>query len=212
MLWVIISIRARYATLCDKVCQWLATGRWFFLDLPVFPTNRTDRRDITGILLNVALNTINQTNKQTNCCSTYHPSEILFPNTSHQRQTIHQYNYRQLKIKISFWSIISHIEEMWNHKTSWNPPHFIEVSVPSKESEVTAFYCLSIGVWNDSESMVFFIVFPSCSVVYLYGSKQKYQHCITSSSTHYPQHATFQKIKLRPNIDRFCFSLDNKYR
>jgi len=23
------SIRARWTTLCDKVCQWLATGRWF---------------------------------------------------------------------------------------------------------------------------------------------------------------------------------------
>ena len=63
MLWVIISIRARYATLCNKVCQWLATGRWFFLDPPVFSTNRTDRHDITGKLLKVALNTINQTNK-----------------------------------------------------------------------------------------------------------------------------------------------------
>jgi hypothetical protein len=29
MLWVQILIRARCATLCNKVCQWLATGRWF---------------------------------------------------------------------------------------------------------------------------------------------------------------------------------------
>jgi hypothetical protein len=29
MLWVRILIRARCTTLCDKVCQWLATGRWF---------------------------------------------------------------------------------------------------------------------------------------------------------------------------------------
>jgi hypothetical protein len=29
MLWVRISIRARCTTLCDKVCQWLATG-WCF--------------------------------------------------------------------------------------------------------------------------------------------------------------------------------------
>ena len=29
MLWVRISIRARCTTLCDKVCQWLATGLWF---------------------------------------------------------------------------------------------------------------------------------------------------------------------------------------
>jgi len=29
MLWVRISIRARCTTVCDKVCQWLTTGRWF---------------------------------------------------------------------------------------------------------------------------------------------------------------------------------------
>ena len=29
MLWVRISIRARCTTLCDQVCQWLVTGRWF---------------------------------------------------------------------------------------------------------------------------------------------------------------------------------------
>jgi hypothetical protein len=29
MLEVRISITARYTTLCDKVCQWLATSRWF---------------------------------------------------------------------------------------------------------------------------------------------------------------------------------------
>jgi hypothetical protein len=35
MLWVRISIRTRCTTLCDKVCQWLATGRWFSPGLPV---------------------------------------------------------------------------------------------------------------------------------------------------------------------------------
>jgi len=60
MLWVRISIRARCTTLCDKVCQWLATGRWFS---PVSSTNTTDRHDITEILLKVTLNTIKQTNK-----------------------------------------------------------------------------------------------------------------------------------------------------
>ena len=37
--------------LCDKVCQWRATSS----------TNKTDRHDITEILLKVALNTIKQT-------------------------------------------------------------------------------------------------------------------------------------------------------
>jgi len=63
MLWVRISIGARCITLCDKVCQWLATGRWFSSGPPVSSTNKVDRHDITGILLNVALNTTKQTNK-----------------------------------------------------------------------------------------------------------------------------------------------------
>jgi hypothetical protein len=63
MLWVRILISARCTTLCDKVCQWLATGRWFSSGPPVSSTNKTDRHDITEILLKVALNTIKQTNK-----------------------------------------------------------------------------------------------------------------------------------------------------
>ena len=63
MLWDQISIRARCTTLCDKVCQWLATGRWFSLVPPVSSTNKTDCHDITEILLKVTLNTIKQTNK-----------------------------------------------------------------------------------------------------------------------------------------------------
>ena len=59
MLWVrIISIRAMYTTLCDKVCQWLTTGPWFSPGPPVSSTNKTDRHDITEILLKVALNYI----------------------------------------------------------------------------------------------------------------------------------------------------------
>ena len=45
MLWVRISIRVKCTTLCDKVCQWLATGRWFYPGPPVSSTNITDRHD-----------------------------------------------------------------------------------------------------------------------------------------------------------------------
>jgi hypothetical protein len=48
-------------TLCDKVCQWLATGRWFSLCTLVYSINKTDRHNITEMLLKVALNTIKQT-------------------------------------------------------------------------------------------------------------------------------------------------------
>jgi len=37
------------------------TGQWFSPGTPVSSTNKTDRHDITEILLKVALNTINQT-------------------------------------------------------------------------------------------------------------------------------------------------------
>ena len=45
-------------TLCDKVYQRRATGRWFSPGTLVSSTNKTDRHDITEILLKVALNTI----------------------------------------------------------------------------------------------------------------------------------------------------------
>jgi len=48
-------------TICDKVCQWLAAGRWFSPGTPVSSANKADRHDITEILLKVAWNTINQT-------------------------------------------------------------------------------------------------------------------------------------------------------
>jgi hypothetical protein len=42
MLWVWVSIRARCTTLCDKVCQWLATGWWFSSGTPVSSKNKID--------------------------------------------------------------------------------------------------------------------------------------------------------------------------
>ena len=61
MLWVRISIRARCTTLCDKVCQCLATGQRFSPGTPVSSSNKTDRHDAIEILLKVALNTITLT-------------------------------------------------------------------------------------------------------------------------------------------------------
>ena len=64
MLWVRISISVRCTTLCDQACQWPATILSFSPGPPVSSTNKTDRHNITEILLKVALNTIKQTNKQ----------------------------------------------------------------------------------------------------------------------------------------------------
>ena len=48
----------------DKVCQLPAQGRWFSPGTPASSTSKTDRREMTEILLKVALNP-KQTNKQT---------------------------------------------------------------------------------------------------------------------------------------------------
>jgi hypothetical protein len=54
---------------------------------------------------------------------------------------------------------------VWFHKTSLAPPRFIEVPVPSEESErvrsvdFAYFYDLSIIFWSCFDSVVFF-VFP----------------------------------------------------
>ena len=63
MLWVLLAPRARCTTLCDKVCQWLATGRWLSPGLPVSSTIKTDRHVITKLWLKMALSTIKQTNR-----------------------------------------------------------------------------------------------------------------------------------------------------
>jgi hypothetical protein len=52
-------------TLCDKACQWLATGQWFSLGTPISYAIKTERHDITEILLKVALKTIYQNQNQT---------------------------------------------------------------------------------------------------------------------------------------------------
>jgi hypothetical protein len=62
-LWDRIPLRQSVldTTLCDEICQWLAEGRWFSTGTPVSSTNKTDRHDITDIVLTVALSTISLT-------------------------------------------------------------------------------------------------------------------------------------------------------
>ena len=50
-------------TLFDQVWQWLTADRWITQGTLVSSINKTDRNDIAEIFLNVALNTINQTNQ-----------------------------------------------------------------------------------------------------------------------------------------------------
>jgi hypothetical protein len=48
---------------CDKVCQWLATGLWFSPGPPVSSTNKTDRHDITEILMKLSFFSITKQTK-----------------------------------------------------------------------------------------------------------------------------------------------------
>ena len=50
----------RLAATSDQVYQLLAHGRWFSPGTPASSTTKTGRHDIAEILLEVALNTINQ--------------------------------------------------------------------------------------------------------------------------------------------------------
>ena len=62
-LWVRTPLMAR-CILCNIMWwsfQWLATGLWFSPDTLVSSTNKTNRHDITEILLKVVLNTITLT-------------------------------------------------------------------------------------------------------------------------------------------------------
>ena len=50
--WILFFINSRLIIiliwfLCDKVCQWLAAGRWFFQGTPVSSTNKTGRIKLT---------------------------------------------------------------------------------------------------------------------------------------------------------------------
>ena len=66
-LWVRTPLRwcVLDTTLCDKVCQWLATGQWFSQGTLVPSTNKSDCHDTAEILLKAELSTINQTIKIT---------------------------------------------------------------------------------------------------------------------------------------------------
>jgi len=52
-LWVRIPLKQSVhdTPLCDKSCQWFATGRWFSPGTPVSSTDKTHRHDIAEILM-----------------------------------------------------------------------------------------------------------------------------------------------------------------
>jgi hypothetical protein len=66
------SWRGVLDTLCDKACQqWLGIGQWFSPGTTVSTTNKTERHDITHILLKVVLNTLSQPSNWKMCVHPY---------------------------------------------------------------------------------------------------------------------------------------------
>jgi hypothetical protein len=57
-VWNLLRRGVLDTTLCDKICEWHATGQWFSPCTPVSSTNKSYCYDITEILLKVVLNTI----------------------------------------------------------------------------------------------------------------------------------------------------------
>ena len=84
LMWVRISISARCTTLCDEVCRWQV---WFS---PVSCTNKTDRHDITEILLKVVLNAIKQANNKNHLVEI----DFAFPLC---------WNKNQVEVTLYFW-------------------------------------------------------------------------------------------------------------
>ena len=83
-------------TLCDKVCQWLATGLWFSR---VSSTIKTDCHKITEILLKVVLNTITLT------------SLYVLSNQLTLKLIIYKLSTRYISIyKCQLWAKIKHIK------------------------------------------------------------------------------------------------------
>ena len=71
-------------TLWDKVCHWLAVGRWFSPGTSVSSTNKTDGHDITETLLKASLNTINQPNQTTTMFTTTYDKCSLYSRWSNE--------------------------------------------------------------------------------------------------------------------------------
>jgi hypothetical protein len=103
------------------ICKFL-TGRWFSPGTPVSSTNKSDRYDITEILLKVALNTINQ--------STY---IWKFKTSTYTIHILYLYANDCTFLKLSvvereIHNIVLVKFHVWWRKTS-NSPHFISTSI-----------------------------------------------------------------------------------
>ena len=106
-------------TLCDKVCQWLPTGRWISPGTPFTSTNTTDRHDIIEILLKMVLSTItpspfneyvNKRLRYTNSISLFNINHWCLTLNSKTRIStqytydVHPYNWTRPMIPCNRWN------------------------------------------------------------------------------------------------------------
>jgi hypothetical protein len=110
----LLKLSLQLTTLCDKVCQWLATGLWFSLGTPVSSTNKTDRHNITEILLKVVLNTIYH--------STYFPAISWHPGLVVETAWVLISNYCSLGIQqqsLTYWHSYQTTAHLAYHNNHW---------------------------------------------------------------------------------------------
>jgi hypothetical protein len=75
--------------LCDKVCQWPATGRWFSPGTPVSSTNKTDRHDFNWNIVGSAFKhhpVKARQNSAVYTLGTSSPCKLIYINVSIYRQ------------------------------------------------------------------------------------------------------------------------------
>jgi len=144
------------ATLSNKVCQWLATGRWFSSCTLVSTINKTDSYDVAEILWKVVLSTITLTLQA-----------III-----QYSVLYDNDVRPFICEgwhcTDLWKIFA-----WPHyftkRVGLGPWDFYWSACGKQESEqacirgidVACFYDFPIVFWNCSDSVVFpcFILF-----------------------------------------------------
>ena len=144
-MWVRIPLRwgVLDTTLCDIVCKWLAAGLWFSLGTLVSFTNKTDRNDITEILLKVALNTITQTltpvnTKQDNMKMKFNTINIL--------KEINGYQQRNYEKKV--WIVKDISSTNINKKTKQSAPLILtEFAEHKKDHDI---WCWKSKSWLET--------------------------------------------------------------
>jgi hypothetical protein len=125
-------------TLCDKVYQWLATGRWFSPGSLVSSTNKTDRHDITEILLKVALNTL----------SPSPPLLIWNPGSAHVSYVVLEFYYlNDLNFASDFIKQLLEWTEKGSKASKFTVIHFIVGIFYYQLYLLGPFNCICLFVW-----------------------------------------------------------------